>query len=418
MDIKTSLNKPTKPWSLWRGLPATLVLLVLIGLWLHSRDDQLDAGTLTLATIEQGPMQFSVAGYGKLRSKLSREITTTFPAQVGEVLHLPGSRLEPDSVILRLTNPELTQRLHRERLALARQKASVEALALSQQSELLALKGQVTLLISELENAKLREQAERQLVKQGIVSSLDHKRSMLTLAQLSERVQLGKQRLTQTQALHKRRVEIEQELLKEYELSYQLARQAVEQLTVKAGISGMLQAVHVSQGQAVVAGQALAVVGSERALVADLMVPEREASQIVIGQRALINTFVDTVEASVSRIAPVVQDGRIAIELELSEALPSNARPALTIEGQIFTTSKPKALSLNQAGRIPPHTHRQLFVVDRQNKALIKKTFKFGKLAGNAIEVIEGGLPGEQVVMSDMSAYQHLEKITITSLNR
>ncbi|RZG04530.1 HlyD family efflux transporter periplasmic adaptor subunit [Pseudoalteromonas sp. CO348] len=418
MDIHTSLAKTAKkPFRRW-WLLTTLIVLAAMGVWMVPHDQQIDAEMLKFATVQSGPIQFSVKGYGRLRSKISREITTAFAAQVETVLHLPGSRVAPDTVILQLTNPELTQQLHRERLVLARQKANVEALRLSQESERLVLKGQNTLLSSELENAKLREQAERQLVTQGIVSSLDHQRSILTVAQLSERVKLAQQQLSQTSALHKQRIEIELELLKEYELSYQVALQAVEQLQVTAGISGMLQQVHVSQGQAITRGEALAVVGSERTLVADLLVPEREASEIILGQRALVDTFVGQVEAKVSRIVPIVQDGRIAIELTLLGELPSNARPLLTVEGQIFTAKKTAALSLIKPPRATPQSQSQLFVLDKQNNMLIKKSFKFGKLAGNAIEVLEGGLSGEQVVVSEMSDYQHLEKITIKSLNR
>lgn len=191
MDIHTSLAKTAKqPFRRW-WLLTTFILLAAMGVWIVPHDQQIDAEKLKFATVQSGSIQFSVKGYGRLRSKISREITTAFAAQVETVLHLPGSRVEPDTVILQLTNPELTQQLHRERLVLARQKANVEALRLSQESERLVLKGQNTLLSSELENAKLREQAERQLVTQGIVSSLDHQRSILTVAQLSERVKLA-----------------------------------------------------------------------------------------------------------------------------------------------------------------------------------------------------------------------------------
>ncbi|MDW7550152.1 efflux RND transporter periplasmic adaptor subunit [Pseudoalteromonas peptidolytica] len=418
MDIKISRNKSSRQSPIWRWLGITLSVFVALSFLLSQEHNQLDANTITFAPIQKSSIQYSVSGYGKLRSKLSREITTTFSAEVSTVEYLAGTKVEPDTVIMRLINPELTQRLQRERLTLARQRASVDALKLSQQSELLTLQGQIALLHSECESAKLREQAERLLVKQGIVSELDHKRSVLTLEQLKTRVLLSEQQLTQMQALHIRSIEIERELLKEYELSHDIAKQAVEQLNVKAGIAGMLQAVNVSQGQAITPGQTLAVVGSERLLVADLLVPEREASEVVIGQPAMINTFVGKVAATVSRVVPVVQDGRIAIELALTGTLPSNARPALTIEGKIFTARIQDALSIPQLPWLSPQSNSDLFVLDKQENVLIKKSFKFGKLAGNAIEILEGGSAGEQVVMSDMSAHQHLKKITITSLNR
>ncbi|ATD05691.1 hypothetical protein SIO17_01670 [Pseudoalteromonas piscicida] len=98
----------------------TVTLIILFGMLFLPDRHQLDVETLKFASIQSGTIEFSVKGYGRLRSKISREITTAFAAQVETVLHLPGSRVEPDTVILQLTNPELTQQLHRERLVLAR----------------------------------------------------------------------------------------------------------------------------------------------------------------------------------------------------------------------------------------------------------------------------------------------------------
>ncbi len=416
MDIKHSLagKKNNKRWPLALVIILSLSLVVGFASSFSDGSVTINRSDLFFADVTNGPLDLTVSGFGKLRSKYSRFITARYQAQVEQVLHLPGSRVQKDTVILRLSNPALEQQLNRARLTLARQKANFEALKLSQKSEMLNLQANLTLLESELANANLRAEAEHKLIEQGIVSTLDYKRSQLAVAQLSKRVSLAIQQLSQASKLHDQRLQVERDLMSEFELSFKAAQLDVERLNVSAGIEGMLQAVNVEQGQSIQMGAPLAVVGSEHQLLADLQVPEREASRIEIGQQAHINTFAGIVDATVTRINPIVNDGRIAIELELVGALPSNARPALTIEGDIITESLQSALSVRRPSFLGGQGSSHIFVLHPTENLLVKTQVEFGKLAGDNIVILNGVTAGDTLVISDSSDFKHLEKITIT----
>ncbi|KZN37953.1 hypothetical protein N480_14510 [Pseudoalteromonas luteoviolacea S2607] len=415
MNIKDSLAKnkkrvlPVKGSAL--GVVSALLCLALV--FTDYQGESVEYQNVVFAQVQSGPLELVVSGYGHLRSKHSRFITSSRLAQVEEVLLLPGSRVTAESIIMRLSNPSLQQALMRSRLALARQTASFEALNLSQKSELLSQQGQLTLLNSELVNAQLREEAEAKLISSGIVSALDHRRSELAVQQLSERVELAKQQLEQTRALHAQRLNVEQKLINELELSYQAAKEDVDKLEVRAGIDGMLMEVNIEQGQSVQIGAPLALVGSERALLADLQVPEKQASRVEIGQLGTINTFSGEVSAKVNRIDPVVREGRILVELELIGELPDNARPALSIEGKVITEKRTSALSIQKPSYVSEQSSSAMFVLNPDTNQLVKTQLEFGKLAGNAIEIRSGVKAGEQVVISDMSDFKHLAQITI-----
>ena len=417
MDIKHSLakNKTSSRRPLIYGAALAVLIIITASIGFSWRSQSIDLNALTLATVQQGPLNTQVSGYGELRSKYTRFLTANHQAQVDQVVLRPGARVTKDDIILRLSNPSLEQQLNRARLALARQRANFEALKLAQQSEQLTAQGNLTLLKSELAGAKLRAQAEGQLIAEGIVSMLDHKRSQLRVAQLSERVKLSEQQMQQMQALHQKRLDVESELVEEFSLAFASAQADVDKLQVRAGINGMLQQLHVEQGQSVQVGAPLAVVGSEHELLADLLVNERDASQIVVGQQAIIDTFTDTVAAQVSRIDPIVRDGRVAIELELAADLPSNARPALTIEGEIITDTLEHARHLRRPSYVDAEQRRPLFIVDPAANQLVQAELEFGKLAGDSIELRSALPAGTQVVISDMGEYMHLQKLTTVS---
>ncbi|MBQ4811421.1 HlyD family efflux transporter periplasmic adaptor subunit [Pseudoalteromonas luteoviolacea] len=415
MNIKDSLEKNKKRALPVKGsaLGVVSALLCLAFVFTDFQGESVQHQNVVFAQVQSGPLELVVSGFGHLRSKHSRFITSSRLAQVEEVLLLPGSRVTSESIIMRLSNPSLQQALMRSRLALARQTASFEALNLSQKSELLSQQGQLTLLNSELVNAQLREEAEAKLISSGIVSALDHRRSELAVQQLSERVELAKQQLEQIKALHTQRLNVERKLINELELGYQAAKEDVDKLQVRAGIDGMLMEVNIEQGQSVQIGAPLALVGSERALLADLQVPEKQASRVEIGQLGTINTFSGEVSAKVNRIDPVVREGRILVELELIGELPDNARPALSIEGKVITEKRASALSIQKPSYISEQSRSAMFVLNPDTNQLVKTQLEFGKLAGNAIEIRSGVKAGEQVVISDMSDFKHLAQITI-----
>lgn len=415
MDIKQSIKANKKPASIKKPLVAAIAFITICGFALTTpwHSQSLNKHELLLSKVEQGPLQLTVSGYGQLRSKYARVITAPDTAQVEAVLFQPGSRVSKDTVLITLANPALEQTLNRARLALARQKATYEALKLRQQSELLNLQGNLTLLQSELESALLKQQAEQQLAQQGIVSSLDYKRSQLAVAQLSKRVELAKQQITQAQALHLQALQVEHDLVSEFEISFQAAQAAVNKLAVTAGIDGMLQQLNVTQGQSVQLGATLAQVGSEHQLLADLHVSEREASSVQIDQRAIINTFASTVEAKVNRINPIVNNGRVTVELELIGKLPTNARPLLTIEGNIITEQLNNVLYMRRASFLGANSAQHLFVLSNNQSELIKTEFEFGKLAGDNIVINSGANAGDTVVISDLSDFTHLTSVKL-----
>ncbi|KPV98241.1 HlyD family secretion protein [Pseudoalteromonas sp. P1-9] len=417
MDIKQSLagTNKKKRWPMPLAIILSLSLVVGFASTFSDGDASINRNELLLADVNSGPLKLTVSGFGQLRSKYSRFITARYQAQVEQVFHLPGSRVEKDTVILRLSNPTLEQQLNRARLTLARQKANFEALKLSQKSEKLNLEANLTLLESELANANLRAEAEQKLIEQGIVSTLDYKRSQLAVSQLSKRVSLAKQQLSQASDLHNQRLQVERELMREFELSFNAAQQDVDKLNVTAGINGMLQAVNVEQGQSVQMGAPLAVVGSEHQLLADLNVPEREASRIEVGQKATVNTFAGTVSAVVNRINPIVSDGRITVELELTGTLPSNARPQLTIEGDIVTDELNHTLYVRRPSFVSGDTQNHIFILNPDENQLVKTQVEFGKLAGDNIVINSGANAGDTLVISDSSDFKHLQTITITN---
>ena len=420
MDLDSTLKrKPqqskAKKWLVGAAIGVSALGALMAYQW--ATPTVVAASQLQIATVEQADFVVKIRGFGRLKPKYQRYLTNTDTAMVEAIHVYPGTIVKKDTVILSLVNPQQAQRLSVARLELARQKASVNEQRINQQSELLERQANLAILKSELQSAELRVDAESKLIEQGIVSSLDYKRSMLNVAQLTERVSIEQQRLAQLKEMHLQRSKIQQELLSQFELNYQVEQQAFDQLQITAGIDGMLQELNVELGQNLVPGTRLAVVGSNKALKAELSVKQADAEKVALNMAAKVNTFSQAgqgdVDAKVTRIDPIVTDGRVIIELDLQGTLPANARPDLSIEGYVVSNIIPDALTINVPQKAQANSEATLFKLNPNTQLATPTNIEFGTLSDNQIQLLSGATVGEQLIISDLSKWQHLATIKI-----
>ncbi|MGB0922773.1 MAG: efflux RND transporter periplasmic adaptor subunit [Pseudoalteromonas shioyasakiensis] len=420
MDLDSTLKrKPqqskAKKWLMAAAMGVSALGALMVYQW--ATPTVVAASQLQIATVEQADFVVKIRGFGRLKPKYQRYLTNTDTAMVEAIHVYPGTIVKKDTVILSLVNPQQAQRLSVARLELARQKASVNEQRINQQSELLERQANLAILKSELQSAELRVDAESKLIEQGIVSSLDYKRSMLNVAQLTERVSIEQQRLAQLKEMHLQRSKIQQELLSQFELNYQVEQHAFDQLQITAGIDGMLQELNVELGQNLVPGTRLAVVGSNKALKAELSVKQADAEKVALNMAAKVNTFSQAdhgeVDAKVTRIDPIVTDGRVIIELDLQGTLPANARPDLSIEGYVVSNIIPDALTINVPQKAQANSEATLFKLNPNTQLATPTNIEFGTLSDNQIQLLSGATVGEQLIISDLSKWQHLATIKI-----
>lgn len=420
MDLDSTLKPSKKPNQRKKLIIGALLISITLVIWLIKlwlAPTSLPAKQLQIASVTQADFVVKVKGFGRLKSKYQRYLTNTDVAMVEAIHVYPGTQVKKDTVILSLVNPLQAQRLSVARLELARQKASASEQQINQKSQLLEREANLTILQSELESAQLRSEAESQLIEQGIVSSLDYKRSLLTVKQLKQRVEIEKKRLAQLAQMHLQRSKVQQELLRQFELNYQVQQQAFDDLQITAGIDGMLQELNVELGQNLTPGTRLAVVGSDNALKAELSIKQSDAEKIALNMNARVNTFSNSkqgeVAAKVTRIDPIVSDGRVMIELDLIGELPANARPDLSIEGHVISNVIANALTIKLPQKAKAHSKAMLFKLNPNTHLAAPIDIEFGTLSDNKIQLLNGAKVGEQLIISDLSKWQHLATIKI-----
>ena len=115
----------------------------------------------------------------------------------------------------------------------------------------------------------------------------------------------------------------------------------------------------------------------------------------------------------VSRIDPAVREGTVTVDVKLEEKLPEGARPDLSVDGIVEIEKLSDVVYVGRPTIGQPNSLVSLFRLDPGSKQASKVPVKLGRASVTVIEVLEGLQPGDQVILSDMSAWDSHDRIRL-----
>lgn len=391
----------------------TAVLLITVGVSrLKPAAPTVDRATVWVDTVKRGPMLRQVRGTGTLVPEDIRWIPATTDGRVERIVLRPGAVVGPDTVILELSNPELQQSVLEAELQLRAAEAQLENRRAELESQLLALRAATAQVEAEYRQARLQAEADEALARDGLTSELTMKISRSRADELEHRSRLERQRLETAERALKSQLAVQEAEVGRLRAVHQLRRSQLDALRVRAGVAGVLQQVPVEVGARVTPGTNLARVADPTRLKAELRIAETQAKDVQIGQLAVIDTRNGTVEGRVSRIDPAATNGTVLVDVALEGPLPRGARPDLTVDGTIELERLDNVVYVGRPAFGQEHSTVGLFRLEPDGTA-VRVQVRLGRSSVNTIEIVEGLRPGDQVVLSDMSAWDAFERVRL-----
>ena len=393
-----------------------LVLLVAVTLGLsHLKPaaPTVEKNTVWIDKVKRGLMLRQVRGTGTLVPELVQWIPAATEGRVERILILPGSVVTSDSILLEMSNSELELAARDAALQLQAAQAeygNIHAKLQSQKMDQEAASAQVK---SDYLEAQLRAEADESLAKEGLVPDITRKISKAKAEELAVRWDIEKKRLDVNQQSIDAQLNVQRTRVDQLKALYELRRQQVAALRVRAGTDGVLQQLPIQVGQRVTPGTNLARVAQPEKLKAELRIAETQAKDILIGQTASIDTRNGIIPGHVIRIDPAVQNGTVTVDVALDGALPKGARPDLTVDGTVELERLESVLYVGRPASGQEESTITLFKLDRNGTNANRVKVKLGRSSVNTIEVIEGLSEGDSVVLSDMSQWDQFDEIRL-----
>jgi HlyD family secretion protein len=374
-----------------------------------------DMSGLWPGTVRRGPMERQVRGLGALKPEEIHWIAAAKDSRVTTVVRRAGiDPIKANDVIMVLSDPDLELEAEKAQWQLKQDEAQLANLKVKLESDKLDQRATLAALESDATTAKLNGDRDLELTRLNLKSDLESRISVNTANQLQNRVGLQKQRLEIQDEAIKAQIDAQRVVVESSRAAYELKRKQVDQLTIRAGIDGVLQEVDVEVGQRVAAGTILAKVADPKKLKAVLQIAETQMKgDVRIGLDATVDTRNGIIPGRVIRIDPAAQNGTVGVDVALLGPMPQGARAELSVDGTIEIERLPDVVYVDRPVSGEQDTTIGLFKIDPDGKGASRVNVKLGRASVNTIEVKEGLKVGDKVILSDMSQYDQYQRIRL-----
>jgi HlyD family secretion protein len=379
-----------------------------------------ELSTLWPDTVRRGPMVLEVRGLGTLVPEDTLLMTAQTDGRIEKIFIKPGTPVKADSIVMTMSNQELQTALLDAQYTLKAAQASYTDLRVTLEKQGLDLKANAAQVSADYHSAQLKAERDDALVKEGLVAPVDAKISDVTAQELSTRNEIEEKRLSINQESVEAQLAAQKVKVDQLEAEYKLKLQQVEELKIRAGTDGMLQALpeteKVEEGQKVMVGTKLGKVAQLSKLKAELKIAETQAKDVTIGQLADVDTRNGHVKGHVIRIDPAVLNGTVTVDVKLegTEALPKGAiRPDLSVDGTIELMRLDDVVYMGRPVFGQADSKVSLFKIEPEGKYANRVQVELGRASVNTIEVRKGLNVGDRVILSDMSNWDQYDRIKL-----
>ncbi|PYT77770.1 MAG: RND transporter [Acidobacteria bacterium] len=372
-----------------------------------------DRATIYTDEVRRGPMVREVRGLGTLVPEDIRWIPAQTSATVERIVLRPGAIVHPNSVILEMSDPQLQRDLLDAEYQLKGAEADYANLKVTVNSQLMNQKSQEASVRSDYEQEKIQHAVDEKLAKEGIGSDVTERLSRVKEEQLKIRLQLEEERTHVATDSAAAQLAAQEAKVEQMRALYNLKKSQYEALHVRAGMDGVLQLVQVEEGQQVAVGAQLVRVADPHKLKAEIKIPETQAKDVQIGQKATIDTRNGIVDGTVSREDPSVQNGTVTVDVHLTGPLPQGARADLSVDGTIELENLKDVLYVGRPVNGQPESKIGIFKLVDDGSEAVRVNVVLGRASVNTIEVKEGLKVGDKVILSDMSQWDAFDRIRL-----
>lgn len=368
-------------------------------------------GDVRIETVERGPLVATITAQGIVVPLERQTLSSPVAAEIRSVAVSLGEHVARGDVIMQLdtTASKLELSNLEEKLALNRAQLRSQDLQLT--DSIRQARSRRDLRAIDLESREARTRRLEQLGQSGIVSEaeltearLDVKRTRVEIEQIdAEIVSLAARREAELE-----RLELEHSILDK-----QRADQArrVEMSSVRAPFDGIVTELPQRAGAVAAVGAPLATVAAQTSFGVEAGLSDFYAPQLKPKQRVRVRASTSELKGYLSRILPAADSSRLMLYIELDDPAPAGLHVNMRVDVDLILAEKPDVLHVQRGAALEGGGVAQVFVIE--GSQAVRKAVRLGLSGAQRVEIVDGLAAGDEIIVSDVSAFESLSSIRI-----
>ena len=407
-----------KKWTLKKILliiGAPLLLLLLISLAVSSRETsfKVNKHKLTYGEVRYDDFQDMVSFQGTVEPIKTIQLDATEGGIVEEILVEDGSMVEVGQSIMRLSNASLKLDFMNRETQIVEQINNLRSTRITLDQNKRQVQEQLIDLNYNLGEQIRQYQLDSTLYQDSVISTTDFLASKANYVYLKEKRAMLQDRLNTDEEYRKSQLNRIDASVDMMERNLEAIRKNLENLVVKAPISGQLNSFDHEVGQTKTKGQNLGRIDQLEAYLVSAQVDQYYLNRIKIGQTGKASFSGKQYEMKVEKIFPTIVNSQFEVHLGFADTLlPANIRRGQNIQMRLELSATKQALLVPRGSFSQSNGGKFVYVVE-EDKAY-KRTVKLGSQNPEAIEIVEGLAAGEKIITSSYNSFGDAEKIILT----
>ena len=395
------------------GVGVVAALLLAIGWMRTALKTSVEAGKIRTATAETGPVENSITASGEVIPAYEQVYTSPIRASIRRVLLTPGTAVKPGQAILDL-DKSLTE-IEREKLndQLALKRNGIDQLRMKLNKSLYDAEVNDQIKLLNINRLRADLEGARRLHKVGGNTTED-----VTRAENALRVaELEKKQLENDLAYNRQSMSAS---LRETTLQAQIEEKNLKELTHKlnqanivADRSGVLTWVNENIGTSVNEGEMLAKLADLASFRVEGSCSDVYADQVKIGLPVAVKVNETSLRGLITQVKPAVKNGIVQFVVQLDNSHHTSLRPNMKVDVFVITDRVTRAVRVANGPAFKGKRKQFVYVLPKGSPVAQRREIETGLSNFDYVEVKQGLRVGEQVILTDLSQYEHLEEITI-----
>lgn len=395
---------------------ALALLLTVVGVFAYiryglTRTFSVDLQRVVVSTVALGAFHNYVPIIGNVQPRDTVFLDAVDGGQVVEILIEEGAMVKAGQTLVRLNNATLQFQLinseaqHSEQLnLLTSTKMSFEQAKLAHSRELIDIQAQI-------EKFDLQLRRLEPLVRDGAIKRSDLEDARLEMARL-EKYKTELERATEVDArLQRQQIAQLDRAVRGLNANLDLARQNLENLSIKAPISGQLTSLDVHLGQSKLPGQRLGQIDQTESFKVVAQVDEHYLARVAPGQFATAQLDAFEQRLQVVKVYPEVRERQFKVDLTFAGAVPKSVRRGQSLQLRLEIGSQSQGLTVANGAFYEDTGGQWAFVVTDGSAS--RRSVKFGRRNPEQIEVLAGLAAGERVITSSYESLKQYDRIEL-----
>jgi len=418
VDIKRAPPSKKKQYIIW-GSGILAIVIVSLGISkLKPAAPSVERATLWVDSVRKGELLREVRAAGTLVPEHMRIIAAVTAGRIEQLPVRPGVTVSPGTMLVEMSNTDVQLQALQAEQSLTQARSGLASLKQSLLQQRLAQEGSVASAKTTMETALRRLKEMEALDEKKLASPNEVAAARDAALESKTRYDLEVQRLNEMNSSAKEQIVLNEEQVTRLTSIVREQMNRVNSMRVVAGETGVLQSlgpngVQLELGQWVNPGMELARVAQPGRLKAVIRVPETQARDIAVGQKASVDTRNGIVAGHVMRIDPGSTQGTVTVEVAIDGELPRGARADMSVDGTIELERLPNVMYVGRPAYGSAESTVGLFKISENGSEATLVTVRLGRASVNTVEVLNGLAVGDSVIISDMSQWDNQTRIRL-----